>query len=86
MSDPMDYDAGLRLHNEVLRLACDISRHDRVLDIGCGAGQTTRDAARIAGAGWFAETSASADELRLRRRPTAPSCFLLDLSRRTEGA
>lgn len=51
MSDPMDYDAELRLHNEVLRLACDISRHDRVLDIGCGAGQTTRDAARIAAAG-----------------------------------
>jgi SAM-dependent methyltransferase len=51
MSDPMDYDAELRLHNEVLRLACDINCHDRVLDIGCGAGQTTRDAARIAAAG-----------------------------------
>ena len=51
MSDPMNYDAELRLHNEVLRLACDIRRHDRVLDIGCGAGQTTRDAARIAAAG-----------------------------------
>ena len=51
MSDPMDYDAELRLHNEVLRRACDIRRHDRVLDIGCGAGQTTRDAARIAAAG-----------------------------------
>ena len=32
--DPMDYDAELRLHNEVLRLACDISRHDRVLVVG----------------------------------------------------
>jgi ubiquinone/menaquinone biosynthesis C-methylase UbiE len=51
MSDAMDYDAELRLHNEVLRLVCDIRRHDRVLDIGCGAGQTTRDAARIASAG-----------------------------------
>ena len=47
----MDYDSELRLHNEVLREACDISRHDRVLDIGCGAGQTTREAARIAAAG-----------------------------------
>ena len=47
----MDYDAELRLHNEALRLACDISRHDRVLDIGCGAGQTTREAARTAAAG-----------------------------------
>jgi SAM-dependent methyltransferase len=47
----MDYDAELRSHNEVLRLACDIRRQDRVLDIGCGAGQTTRDAARTAAAG-----------------------------------
>jgi SAM-dependent methyltransferase len=47
----MDYDAELRLHDEVLRLACDISRRDRVLDIGCGAGQTTRHAARVATAG-----------------------------------
>jgi SAM-dependent methyltransferase len=51
MSDPVDYDAELHLHNEVLRRACDISRHDRVLDIGCGTGQTTRDAGRIAAAG-----------------------------------
>jgi len=51
MSDAMDYDAELRLHDEVLRLACDISRRDRVLDIGCGAGQTTRQAARVATAG-----------------------------------
>jgi ubiquinone/menaquinone biosynthesis C-methylase UbiE len=49
MSDAMDYDAELRLHDEVLRLACDISRRD--LDIGCGAGQTTRQAARVATAG-----------------------------------
>ena len=47
----MDYDAELRSYNDVLRVACDIRRHDRVLDIGCGAGQTTREAARIAAAG-----------------------------------
>jgi SAM-dependent methyltransferase len=47
----MDYDAELRLLNEVLRDACDIHHDDRVLDIGCGTGQTTRDAARIAKAG-----------------------------------
>ena len=40
----MDYDTELRLHNEVLRRACSIQRHDRVLDIGCGTGQPTRDA------------------------------------------
>jgi hypothetical protein len=36
----MDYDTELRLLNEVLRRAYDIDRHDHVLDIGCGAGQT----------------------------------------------
>jgi SAM-dependent methyltransferase len=47
----MDYDAELRLHNEHLREAAEISSADRVLDIGCGSGQTTRDAARAAASG-----------------------------------
>jgi SAM-dependent methyltransferase len=47
----MDYDAELRLHNEVLRGACGIRPHDHVLDIGCGTGSTTREAARTAPAG-----------------------------------
>ena len=42
----MDYDAELHLHAEVLRRACAIGGTERVLDIGCGTGQTTRDAAR----------------------------------------
>jgi SAM-dependent methyltransferase len=45
------YDAELRRHNEVLRRACAVQFRDHVLDIGCGAGQTTRQAARTAGAG-----------------------------------
>jgi len=45
------YDAELRRHNEVLRRACGIQFRDRVLDIGCGTGQTTRQAARTAQAG-----------------------------------
>jgi SAM-dependent methyltransferase len=48
---PVDYDAELRLHNQVLRRACGVRRHDHVLDVGCGTGQTTRQAARTAIAG-----------------------------------
>jgi len=44
----VDYDAELQKHNEVLRRAYRIRPDDHVLDIGCGAGQTTRDAARLA--------------------------------------
>ena len=47
----MDYDAELQLHNEVLRRAYRIERRDHILDIGCGSGQTTREAARVAAAG-----------------------------------
>jgi ubiquinone/menaquinone biosynthesis C-methylase UbiE len=47
----VDYDAELRLYNEVLRRACGVRRHDHVLDVGCGTGQTTREAARMATAG-----------------------------------
>jgi SAM-dependent methyltransferase len=48
---PSGYDAELRRHNQILRLACDVQLHDHVLDIGCGTGQTTRQAARTAQAG-----------------------------------
>src|SRR5690242_1031899 len=44
----MDYDTELRRYQDALRRAWDIRPGDRVLDIGCGAGQTTRDAARLA--------------------------------------
>ena len=47
----VDYDAELQRHNQVLRRAYGIRPHDHVLDIGCGAGQTTRDAARMAADG-----------------------------------
>jgi ubiquinone/menaquinone biosynthesis C-methylase UbiE len=46
------YDAELRLQNEALRRAYEIVPEDRVLDIGCGAGQTTREAASLARDGW----------------------------------
>src|SRR5918998_6856647 len=47
----MDYDAELRLLNQVLRRAYRLRRDDDVLDIGCGMGQTTREAALSAPGG-----------------------------------
>ncbi len=51
MTKPPDYDAELWRHNEVLRRVAGVRPGDHVLDIGCGAGQTTRQAARAARAG-----------------------------------
>ena len=47
----VDFDTELQRHNEVLRRAVGVRDHDHVLDIGCGTGQTTRDAARRATTG-----------------------------------
>ena len=44
----MDYDAELRLLNRALRRAYALRRDDDVLDIGCGTGETSREAAREA--------------------------------------
>jgi SAM-dependent methyltransferase len=46
-----DYDAELSRYNVRLRAAADVRTADRVLDIGCGTGQTTRDAASSATSG-----------------------------------
>jgi SAM-dependent methyltransferase len=62
-ASPMDYDAELRLLNEVLRRAYGIERHDHVLDIGCGAGQTTREAARLAAEGGALGADLSAEAI-----------------------
>jgi SAM-dependent methyltransferase len=45
------YDIELRAHHEHLRAAYGISPGDEVLDIGCGTGLTTREAARAAAPG-----------------------------------
>ncbi|MFF0018537.1 class I SAM-dependent methyltransferase [Streptomyces sp. NPDC005374] len=46
-----DYDSELARYQERLSQALGIRRGDRVLDIGCGTGLTTRDAARAAAPG-----------------------------------
>jgi ubiquinone/menaquinone biosynthesis C-methylase UbiE len=46
-----DYDLELGRYRERLREVLDIRPRDRVVDIGCGTGQTTRDAARAASPG-----------------------------------
>jgi SAM-dependent methyltransferase len=45
------YDAELRAHHEHLRAAYGINPGDAVVDIGCGTGLTTREAARAAAPG-----------------------------------
>jgi SAM-dependent methyltransferase len=45
------YDVELRAHHEHLRAAYGISPGDEVVDIGCGTGPTTREAARAAAPG-----------------------------------
>jgi SAM-dependent methyltransferase len=66
----VDYDAELQRHNEVLRRSYGIRPDDQVLDIGCGAGQTTRDAARMATAGAALGVDASASAIERARRLT----------------
>jgi SAM-dependent methyltransferase len=50
-TSPDFYDAELRAHHEHLRAAYGIGPGDAVLDIGCGTGLTTREAARAAAPG-----------------------------------
>jgi SAM-dependent methyltransferase len=66
----MDYDAELRLLNEVLRRAYGLRRDDDVLDIGCGTGQTTREAARQAPDGKVVGIDNSAEMIRRARQVT----------------
>ncbi|RFS81819.1 class I SAM-dependent methyltransferase [Actinomadura spongiicola] len=51
MTGGIGFDDELWRHNEVLRRAAGVGPRDHVLDIGCGTGQTTREAARAASAG-----------------------------------
>jgi SAM-dependent methyltransferase len=58
------YDAELRRHDPLLRAACGVQPGEQVLDVGCGLGQTTCGAARLAhpGGALGVDISASAVE------------------------
>jgi SAM-dependent methyltransferase len=62
------FDAEVRPHNERFRAAAGVRPHDRVLDVGCGTGQSTRDAARAAYLGSVLGVDLSAAALELARR------------------
>ncbi|WP_295812620.1 methyltransferase domain-containing protein [uncultured Nitratireductor sp.] len=65
------YDAELRRHHQHFRAAMDVGLHDRVLDIGCGAGQSTRDAARAAKMGSALGVDVSQEMLEVARQRCA---------------
>jgi SAM-dependent methyltransferase len=60
----------LRRLGDTFRTAADVGRHDRVLDIGCGTGESTREAGRIAVAGSVLGVDVSASVLGRARHLT----------------
>jgi SAM-dependent methyltransferase len=65
------YDDELREHNARLRAATGTRPGDRVLDVGCGAGQTTREAAGAAAPGHVLGIDLSEPALERARELTA---------------
>lgn len=65
------YDAELRRHDARFRAALEIGPRDRVLDIGCGAGQSTRAAARMAIEGRVLGVDVSEEMLEVARHRSA---------------
>ena len=62
------FDRSVAAHHERLLAAAAIERTDRVLDVGCGAGQTTLDAACAASRGSALGVDLSAQLLEVARR------------------
>ena len=74
MSSPTSldfYDAELRAHHEHLRAAYGIRPGDEVVDVGCGTGLTTREAARAAAPGRVVGVDVSERMLERARQLTA---------------
>jgi SAM-dependent methyltransferase len=65
------YDVELRAHHEHLRAAYGIGPGDEVLDVGCGTGLTTREAARAAAPGRVVGVDVSERMLERARELTA---------------
>jgi SAM-dependent methyltransferase len=65
------YDAELRAHHEHLRAAFGIAPGDEVLDVGCGAGLTTREAGHASAPGRVVGVDVSEPMLERARERTA---------------
>lgn len=65
------FDRSVAAYHDRLLAAAAITGTDRVLDIGCGTGQTTRDAARAAAGGSAVGVDLSARMLEVARRRAA---------------
>jgi ubiquinone/menaquinone biosynthesis C-methylase UbiE len=68
MSVPFDYDAELVRYQERLSAAVEVRPDDEVLDVGCGTGLTTREAAKAARSGSALGVEISADRVATARR------------------
>jgi SAM-dependent methyltransferase len=67
----VDYDSELRALHPHLRAAAAVSRGERVLDVGCGAGASTREAGRAAAPGPVLGVDVDAQQLERARALTA---------------
>src|SRR5216683_327583 len=65
------FDKAVAAYHEQFLAAAAIGRTDRVLDIGCGTGQTTRDAAQAAADGLALGVDLSGQMIEMARRLAA---------------